>query len=145
MKKILLTLLLGLFGLVGYGQLKAPRGLIVGDIRVSGTNITKIDSIIVLNDTLKFFGDGGTEFIITGVSAKLQYRIDIGDAPSSGDSTLTDAVLINKILIVSREGNIQYQNSTVNNTDGFKFDSSIGKLTFRPEFGPWEQIIILYK
>ena len=76
------------------------------------------------------------------IPVKVQYRIGISDAPVAGDSILTNASFIGKTLDVMREGHYQYENTTVNVTDGFRFDSGTGELIFRPVFGDEEQIII---
>jgi len=75
---------------------------------------------------------------------KDQYRIGISDAPVEGDSILTSTSYIGKTLDVYREGHYQYQNTSVNITDGFRFNSGTGQLVFRPVFGDAEQIIIKY-
>lgn len=78
------------------------------------------------------------------IPIKIQYRIGISDAPVVGDSILTNASFIGKTLDVKREGHYQYENASVNETDGFRFDSGTGELIFRPVFGDGEQIIIKY-
>jgi hypothetical protein len=93
---------------------------------------------------------GVTSAIQTQINAKMtapnkdQYRIGISDAPVEGDSILTSTSYIGKTLDVYREGHYQYQNTSVNITDGFRFNSGTGQLIFRPVFGDGEQVIIKY-
>jgi hypothetical protein len=59
MKKILITLLVCLFGITAYGQLKAPTGLQVGRYK-AGSDVHKIDSITFDGTYLVFWTNGDT-------------------------------------------------------------------------------------
>jgi hypothetical protein len=81
-----------------------------------------------------------------GTPISLRERLfSIGDAtfPQDGDSTFTDTAMINRHVLVYREGELQSLIPLASNY-GITFTKSTGKITFRPPLSQKERIYIIY-
>jgi len=115
----------------------------------TSTNLFNKKRAAVINISNRDSGDiiewNGTEHVYvpkptaaTNLIGNIRFRIGDTNAPSSGDSLLTNTGLINKFLFVWRNGKLLDSNST----NGYTFTRSTGVVKFKPVFASADTINI---
>jgi len=115
----------------------------------TSTNLFNKKRATVINIASRDSGDiiqwNGTENVYvpkptaaTNLIGNIRFRIGDTNAPSSGDSLLTNTGLINKFLFVWRNGKLLDSNST----NGYTFTRSTGVVKFKPVFASADTINI---
>lgn len=155
MKKILITAILSIGTLTIFGQRYHWTDNTGLSTVITNENTVELSTIeLAVADSTPGPGHYASNYdMTTGLALKqnlvpikkMQFRVDTTDnAPSTGDSILTQYWFIDKHIEVYREGQLQIQNTTgvPNITDGIRFDSLSGQIIFRPVFATNEKIVI---